>query len=208
MALMIGVNDQFRGRSSVADYERRFAALLAQRPWRWPAARRVAVLVLSIPDYGVTPFRAPRIGLDARAVGPEVDRFNDAARHRQPTRAGPLDRRHAAVARRRRRHASCLRATGSTLREAARASGRRSCCQPRFAALRRRRPRSASWLRALSRRHQVVAEPAAAEPDDGARCRRDVAPSRAVEPAPPQQQLAAEEGKVTRGTCKALGAMR
>jgi hypothetical protein len=37
------------------------------------------VLVLSIPDYGVTPF-ARRAGLDARAVTAEVDRFDAAAR--------------------------------------------------------------------------------------------------------------------------------
>lgn len=77
VSLMIGVNDQFQGRS-VESYDRRFAALLAQAVTLAGGEPR-RVLVLSIPDYGVTPF-ARRVGLDARQVAAEVDRFNAAAR--------------------------------------------------------------------------------------------------------------------------------
>lgn len=77
VSLMIGVNDQFQGQS-IESYERRFAALLAQGV-TLAGGEPHRVLVLSIPDYGVTPF-ARRVGLDAREVAAEVDRFNAAAR--------------------------------------------------------------------------------------------------------------------------------
>jgi lysophospholipase L1-like esterase len=77
VSLMIGVNDQFQGQS-VDSYERRFTALLAQAVALAGGEPR-RVLVLSIPDYGVTPF-ARRLGLDGREVAAEVDHFNAAAR--------------------------------------------------------------------------------------------------------------------------------
>ena len=77
VSLMVGVNDQFRG-EGLADYERRFTALLAEAV-AFAGGEPRRVLVLSIPDYGVTPF-ARNLGLDARAVAAELDRFNDAAR--------------------------------------------------------------------------------------------------------------------------------
>ncbi|HET9767703.1 MAG TPA: GDSL-type esterase/lipase family protein [Thermoanaerobaculia bacterium] len=101
VSLMVGVNDQFRG-EELAGYERRFGALLGEAvALAGGDARRV--LVLSIPDYGVTPF-ARGLGLDPRAVVAEVDRFNDAARL-AARRAGarwvdvtPASRRAAAAA--------------------------------------------------------------------------------------------------------------
>ena len=77
VSLMIGVNDQFQGQS-VESYERRFVTLLAQAVTLAGGEPR-RVLVLSIPDYGVTPF-ARRVGLDPREVAAEVDRFDAAAR--------------------------------------------------------------------------------------------------------------------------------
>ena len=76
VSLMIGVNDQFQGRT-LDSYARGFGALLAQAVTLAGGEPR-RVLVLSIPDYGVTPF-ARRVGLDAREVAAEVDRFNAAA---------------------------------------------------------------------------------------------------------------------------------
>jgi lysophospholipase L1-like esterase len=77
VSLMIGVNDQFRGRT-LEEYAPAFAALLAEAiAFAGGDPRRV--LVLSIPDYGVTPF-ARRFGLDASEVSREIDRFDAAAR--------------------------------------------------------------------------------------------------------------------------------
>lgn len=77
VSLMIGVNDQFQGQS-LEGYERRFTGLLAQAVTLAGGEPR-RVVVLSIPDYGVTPF-ARRVGLDPREVAAELDRFNAAAR--------------------------------------------------------------------------------------------------------------------------------
>lgn len=77
VTLMIGVNDEFQGRG-LESYERGFGALLTQAVGLAGGEPR-RVLVLSIPDYGVTPF-ARRAGLDAREVAAEVDRFNAVAR--------------------------------------------------------------------------------------------------------------------------------
>jgi len=84
VSLMIGVNDQFRG-EDVEGYAARFEALLA-RVVALAGGSPSRVLVLSIPDYGVTPF-ARRFGIDPRKVAGEVDRFNEAAR-RATLRAG------------------------------------------------------------------------------------------------------------------------
>lgn len=56
VSLLIGVNDQYRGRS-VDDYRPRFTALL-QRALGFAGDRAQRVLVLSIPDWGVTRMRA------------------------------------------------------------------------------------------------------------------------------------------------------
>lgn len=71
VSLLIGVNNQYRGRSA-AEYEREFTALL-QRAIQFAGDRPARVLVLSIPDWGVTPFAADR---DRARVGAEIDRFN------------------------------------------------------------------------------------------------------------------------------------
>jgi len=77
VSLLIGVNNQYRGRG-VDEYREQFAALLA-RAIAYAGGRADRVLVLSIPDWGVTPFAA-REGRDAALVARELDAFNAAAR--------------------------------------------------------------------------------------------------------------------------------
>lgn len=77
VSLLIGVNNQYRGRS-IDEYRVQFAALL----WRavgFTGNRPDRVMVLSIPDWGVTPF-AIRSGRDTGAIAREIDAFNMAAR--------------------------------------------------------------------------------------------------------------------------------
>lgn len=75
VSLLIGVNNQYRGRP-LAEYEEQFAMLLdiatalaGDDPGR--------VLVLSIPDWGTTPFAE---GRDRAKIAAEIDAFNAAAR--------------------------------------------------------------------------------------------------------------------------------
>ena len=75
--LLVGVNNQYRGRS-VAEYRGEFAELL-RRAIRFAGTDAGRVLVLSIPDWGVTPFaRAEK--RDPAQVAAEIDAFNAAAR--------------------------------------------------------------------------------------------------------------------------------
>jgi lysophospholipase L1-like esterase len=75
VTLLIGVNNQFQGRGE-GDYRREFAALVA-RAVALAGGRPSHVVVLSIPDWGVTPFAA---GRDRVAIGRAIDRFNDINR--------------------------------------------------------------------------------------------------------------------------------
>lgn len=77
VSLLIGVNNQYRGRSCT-DYAGEFAELLA-RAVRHARGRADRVLVLSIPDWGVTPFAAEQ-GRDRAQVARELDEYNDCAR--------------------------------------------------------------------------------------------------------------------------------
>lgn len=76
-SLLIGVNNQYRGRE-VTEYAREFAALLG-RAIGLAGGRADRVLVLSIPDWGVTPFGAAS-GRDVAAIARELDACNAAAR--------------------------------------------------------------------------------------------------------------------------------
>ena len=76
VSLLIGVNDQYRGRS-VDAYRPRFTALL-QRALAFAGDRAARVLVLSIPDWGVTPY-AVASGRDRVQIGQELDAYNTAA---------------------------------------------------------------------------------------------------------------------------------
>lgn len=77
VSLQIGVNNQYRGRP-VEDYAREFAALLA-RAVAYAGGRADRVLVLSIPDWGVTPFAFAQ-GRDRTRIAEELDAYNAAAR--------------------------------------------------------------------------------------------------------------------------------
>jgi lysophospholipase L1-like esterase len=73
---LIGVNNQYRGRAA-GEYAHEFAALL-ERAIGFAGGRRERVLVLSIPDWGVTPFAAAS-GRDVAQVARELDAYNTAA---------------------------------------------------------------------------------------------------------------------------------
>lgn len=75
VSLLIGVNNQYRGRSE-AEYREQFRALL-RRAIALAGGRPGRVLVLSIPDWGVTPFAQ---GRDRAQIATEIDRFNAANR--------------------------------------------------------------------------------------------------------------------------------
>ena len=76
VSLLIGVNNQYRNRSAVA-YGGEFHTLLL-RAIRHARGRADRVLVLSIPDWGVTPF-ARNDKRDAGTIGGEIDAFNAVA---------------------------------------------------------------------------------------------------------------------------------
>jgi lysophospholipase L1-like esterase len=75
VTLLIGVNNQYRGRS-VDEYREQFRALLA-RAIRFAGGSGAHVIVLSIPDWGVTPFAADR---NRETIANEIDAFNAANR--------------------------------------------------------------------------------------------------------------------------------
>ncbi|HET6604821.1 MAG TPA: SGNH/GDSL hydrolase family protein [Xanthomonadaceae bacterium] len=77
VSLLIGVNNQYRGRS-VEDYRGEFAELLA-RAIGLAGNRPGRVLVLAIPDWGVTPF-GHGSGRDTAQVARELDAYNATAR--------------------------------------------------------------------------------------------------------------------------------
>ena len=77
VTLLIGVNNQYRGRS-VANYREEFSALLA-RAIALAGEHTDRVVVVSIPDWGVTGF-ARGHGRDPHRVGIEIDAFNATAR--------------------------------------------------------------------------------------------------------------------------------
>ena len=75
VTLLIGVNDQFRGGTPDV-YRPKFAAML-NRAIALAGDKASAVLVLSIPDWGVMPFAE---GRDRAAIGGQIDAFNAVAR--------------------------------------------------------------------------------------------------------------------------------
>ncbi len=75
VSLLIGVNDQYRGRT-VDDYKPQFEALL-KKAILYAGNKAGKVLVLSIPDWGVTPFAT---GRDRAQIAREIDAYNAAAK--------------------------------------------------------------------------------------------------------------------------------
>ena len=76
VSLLIGVNNQYRGRSA-ADYRVEFHALL-RRSIGLARGNARRVLVLSVPDWGMTPFAAGQ-GRDPARVAAELDEYNAMA---------------------------------------------------------------------------------------------------------------------------------
>jgi lysophospholipase L1-like esterase len=75
VTLLIGVNNQYRGRG-VDEYREQFRALL-ERAVGFAGGDAGRVIVVSIPDWGITPFAEDR---DRAAIAAEIDAFNAAAR--------------------------------------------------------------------------------------------------------------------------------
>ena len=75
VSLLIGVNNQYRNRS-VENYEPEFKALLATAI-QFSGGHPGKVFVLSIPDWGRTPFAADR---DAQQIAAAIDAYNAANR--------------------------------------------------------------------------------------------------------------------------------
>ena len=77
VSLLIGVNDQYRGRPA-NDYRPAFQHLL-RRAVALAGGHPARALVLSIPDWGVTPFARAQ-GRDPARIATELDAFNAIAR--------------------------------------------------------------------------------------------------------------------------------
>jgi lysophospholipase L1-like esterase len=81
VTLLIGVNDQYQGEQRGGDpesYRQSFAALL-RRAIGFAGGQAGHVVVLSIPDWSVTPF-AERSGRDRARTAAEIERFNQINR--------------------------------------------------------------------------------------------------------------------------------
>jgi len=76
VSLQIGVNDQYRGRS-VEDFGAEFSRLF-ERAVAFAGGDPARVLVLSIPDWGTTPF-AQAGGRDRAQIAREIDQYNEVA---------------------------------------------------------------------------------------------------------------------------------
>ena len=75
VSLLIGVNNQYRGRS-VENYKEEFSLLL-KKAIAFAGGNHQKVFVLSIPDWGITPFAKER---DAEKIAKEIDDYNNACR--------------------------------------------------------------------------------------------------------------------------------
>lgn len=75
VTLLIGVNNQYRERS-VTDYGEEFQDLL-KIAINYSGNKNPHVVVLSIPDWGVTPFAE---GRDRKRIAIEIDEYNNTAK--------------------------------------------------------------------------------------------------------------------------------
>lgn len=71
VSLLIGVNNQYRGRD-IQEYREGFVFLL-NKAIEYAGGDAKRVIVFSIPDWGVTPFAA---GRDVTQIAAEIDAFN------------------------------------------------------------------------------------------------------------------------------------
>lgn len=71
VSLLIGVNNQYRGRSAT-EFKIEFEHLL-QKAIQFAANKPYRVFVLSIPDWGVTPFAE---GKERKKIAAEIDEYN------------------------------------------------------------------------------------------------------------------------------------
>ena len=76
VSLLIGVNNQYRGRS-IENYKPEFESLLKQAI-QFAGGNASRVIVVSIPDWGVTPFAN---GRDRAQIAKEIDDYNAANRY-------------------------------------------------------------------------------------------------------------------------------
>jgi lysophospholipase L1-like esterase len=82
VTLLVGVNNQYRGREA-EEYRQQFVALL-ERAIAFAGGEPSRVIVLSIPDWGATPFAEKR---DRARIAQEIDQFN-AINREEAQRAG------------------------------------------------------------------------------------------------------------------------
>lgn len=71
VTLLIGVNNQYRGRS--AEEYRGELKQLIETALRYAGGKKENVIIISIPDWGVTPFAE---GRDRKKIAEEIDLFN------------------------------------------------------------------------------------------------------------------------------------
>lgn len=71
VTLLIGVNNQYQ-KKPIDQYEKEFETLL-QRAIKLGQGKASNVIVVSIPDYGVTPFAAQK---NPELIGKELDQYN------------------------------------------------------------------------------------------------------------------------------------
>lgn len=71
VSLLIGVNNQYRGRD-IENFQEEFTALL-YKAISFAGGKKEHVFVLSIPDWGVTPFAKER---DASLIALQIDQYN------------------------------------------------------------------------------------------------------------------------------------
>lgn len=82
VSLLIGVNNQYRGRD-LEEYREQFIFLL-NKSIEYAGGDANRVIVLSIPDWGVTPFAGSR---DSKQIAVEIDQFN-AVNREETKKAG------------------------------------------------------------------------------------------------------------------------
>lgn len=75
VTLLIGVNNQYRGRD-IDNYKQEYTQLI-ETAIRYANGKREHVFVLSIPDWGVTPFAK---GRDKIKIAHEIDTYNNACK--------------------------------------------------------------------------------------------------------------------------------